>query len=311
MKSQQTGQNFHQFTNLKTMGMKKVVIMMAAVLMLCGCEKAVFDEFAEEGAEAAIDAPTKKFTFTVKGDFGAATFTRGYLQADGQSMSDLWVYDFMDGVCVQSVHQTASDSDWGQPQMSLQYGSHHIYFVASRGDEPTVNTTDHTIVWNIPRDTFWKDYEVTVVNTSNGNRAVTLDRVATKLRLTVTDEVPTGCASVTVTPNTWYYGIDYMTGDAISAQKKDRVVQVPSSYIGTTGQLVVNIFGLSGTNEWTTSVSVQAKNAGGDVIGSATISGAPFERNRATEYSGSLFASGGTLDISVNADWKTSYSGTW
>lgn len=48
-----------------------------------------------------------------------------------------------------------------------------------------------------------KDYEVSVVSTSNGNRAVTLDRVATKLRLTVVDKVPDGCQDVKVTPDRW------------------------------------------------------------------------------------------------------------
>lgn len=291
--------------------MKRIIVMAMAAALTCGCEKAVFDD-AEGGRESLEnDVRTNSFTFTVKGDFGSATFTRGYLTADGQSMTDLWVYDFMGDECVQSLHQTSDDADWGQPKMSLKYGSHHIYFVASRGDEPTVNTTDHTIVWDIPRDTFWKDYEVTVVSTSNGNRAVTLDRVATKLRLTINDEVPANCASVSVMPSTWYYGINYITGDAVSAQRKERIVQMPSSYIGTTGQLLVNIFGLSGTNEWTTNVSVQAKTSDGDVIGSAIISGAPFERNRVTEYSGSLFVSGGYLDVSSNSDWKTSFEGTW
>jgi hypothetical protein len=34
-------------------------------------------------------------------------------------------------------------------------------------------------------------------------------------------------------------------------------------------------------------------------------------RNRATEYSGSLFASGGMLDVGVNSEWENSVVGTW
>ena len=286
-------------------------MIVMAVLVCAACEKPVFDELIGEDVEVS-DLPTKKFTFTVKGDFGAAVFnTRGYLTADGQDMTDLWVFDFMDGACVQKVHQTASDVDWGKPAMNLQYGSHHIYFVASRGDSPTVDEDGHTIVWGVPRDTFYKDYEVTVVSTSNGNRAVTLDRVATKLRITANDEVPANCASVSVTPSTWYFGIDYVTGDAVSNQYKERTVQVPSSYIGTTGQLIVNFYGISGVDEWATNILVQAKDADGNVIGSATISGAPFRRNRATEYSGNLFQSGGALDVAVNAEWESSFVGAW
>ena len=70
-------------------------------------------------------------------------------------------------------------------------------------------------------------------------------------------------------------------------------------------------FGISEENEWTTSVSLDAKDGDGGSVGHATISGAPFKRNRATEYSGSLFASGGVLDVGVNGEWENSVVGTW
>ena len=290
----------------------KRIIFFAAVLLMAGCEKAPMEEM-EEGvvAVAETDGPTKRFTFTVKGDFGAATFTRGYLQADGQDMTDLWVFDFMGTTCVQTLHQGSTDADFGKPTLALAYGSHHVYFVASRGEEPVVDADGHTIVWGSPRDTFWKDYAVEVVSTSNGNRAVTLDRVATKLRVVVADEVPTGCATVTVTPDRWYYGLDYMTGDAVSAQKKERSVTVPATFAGTIGQLAASFFGLSAADEWATNITIQAKDGSGSVIGSAVISGAPFKANRCTEYSGSLFASGGSADVSLAGTWEGAKTGTW
>jgi hypothetical protein len=288
--------------------MKKMLLMMFAGLLAAACEKPVLGVVEDEGEDVK---PTKNFTFTVKGDFNTATFTRGYLAADGKDMTDLWVFDYVDGVCVQSVHQTADDADWGAPKMSLSYGSHHVYFVASRGEGATVDADGHTITWTGPRDTFWKDYEVTVTNTSNGNRAVTLDRVTTKLRIVVNDEVPTGCAAVAVTPAKWYYGWDYVNGAAVASQQTERRVEVPEAYVGTTGKLGVTIFGLSGADEWVTNVSIQAQDADGGVLGSATITGAPFKSNRSTEYSGNLFGSAGGLDVSVNAAWENPKTGTW
>jgi hypothetical protein len=294
--------------------MKKAILMaFAAALTMTACENPVVEDSVEANESETTQNQTgsKKFTFTVKGDFGAAVFTRGYLQADGKDMTDLWVLDYMDGQCVQALHQTPEDATWGSPQMSLAYGQHHVYFVASRGVEPSINETDHIISWGTVRDTFWKDYEVNVVATSNGNRAVTLDRVATKLRVVVEDEVPASCKSVDVTPNMWYYGLDYVSGAAVSAQKKAVSVAVPESLVGTVGQLAVNVFGISEANEWTTSVALDARDGNGGSVGHATISGAPFKRNRATEYSGSLFASGGVLDVGVNGEWENSVVGTW
>jgi len=290
--------------------MKKMMLMALAAAFMCGCEKPILD--AESENEIALpDLPHKNFTFTVKGDFGSATFTRAYLSADGQSMTDLWVFDYVGNECVQTVHQTSSDADWGQPNISLSYGHHHVYFVASRGEGATVDIDGHAITWTGPRDTFWKDYEVEVVSTSNGNRAVTLDRVATKIRVVVNDDVPATCKAVTVTPERWYYGWDYVGGVAVAQQQTERKVSVPESYVGTTGQLAVSIFGLSGSDEWVTNVAVKALGESDAVIGSATITGAPFKANRSTEYSGNLFGSSGGLDVSVNANWELPKTGTW
>ena len=285
-----------------------MLLLMLAGLLVAACEKPVLGLVEDESEDVKL---AKNFTFTVKGDFNAATFTRGYLAADGKDMTDLWVFDYVDGVCVQSVHQTAEDEAWGKPTMALAYGSHHVYFVASRGEGATVDAEGHTITWTGPRDTFWKDYEVEVVSTSNGNRAVTLDRVATKLKMTVNDEVPDGCATVVVTPARWYYGWDYVNGVAVAAQQTERRVAVPESYIGTEGQMSVSIFGLSGADEWVTNISIQAQDADNNVLGSATITGAPFKANRGTEYSGNLFGSAGGLDVSVNATWENPKTGTW
>ena len=290
--------------------MKKVIMMALAAAFICGCERPVLD--TESESEVVLpDLPHKNFTFTVKGDFGAATFTRGYLTADGQSMTDLWVFDYMDGACAQTVHQISTDADWGQPKMSLSYGHHHVYFVASRGEGATLDADGHTITWTGPRDTFWKDYEVDVVSTSNGNRAVTLDRVATKVRIVVNDEVPATCKAVTVTPERWYYGWDYVAGVAMASQQTERRVTVPESYVGTTGQLAVSIFGLSGADEWVTNVAVKALGDGDAILGSAMITGAPFKANRSTEYSGSMFSSGGSLDVGISTSWDSPHIGTW
>jgi hypothetical protein len=212
---------------------------------------------------------------------------------------------------VQKLQQTPEDAAWGKPEMTLAYGQHHVYFVASRGTEPSVNETDHIISWGSVRDTFWKDYEVSVVSTSNGNRAVTLDRVVTKLRLTVNDEVPATCAQLSVTPSVWYYGINYTSGAAVSAQSKEMTVDIPASYIGTSGQLMASFFSISAPDEWTTNISVKAKATDGSVLGSVSISGSPFKANRATEYNGNLFGSGGSLDISVNEAWESPLEKTW
>ena len=313
-----------------------MLMMAVAAALMCGCEKElkVSDgEPDDESTGVVVNGPTKKFTFTVKGDFGSPTFMDGdqgdasvngtgsaapsrraatYLTDDGNQMTDLWVFDFVGDDCVQSLHQTTSDEAWGQPQMSLALGTHHVYFVASRGVSPVVNATAKTITWSSVRDTYWKDYEVTVVSTSNGNRAVTLERVVAKLKLTINDEIPTGASTLTCTPASWHYGLNYTTGAPVAATSDQPItISIPSSYIGTIGQLSASFFTVSGADEWTTNVGVVIKDGNSTTLGSAVIANAPLKRNRSTEYSGSLFSSGGAVTVSVNGDWLSPHVGAW
>jgi hypothetical protein len=315
--------------------MRKMLMMAVAAALMCGCEKELKVNNADpvdDATEAVVNGPTKKFTFTVKGDFGSPTFRDGdqgeasvngtgsaaprrattYLTDEGNQMTDLWVFDFVGESCVQSIHQTTSDATWGKPQMSLALGTHHIYFVASRGVSPVVNATDKTIVWSSVRDTYWKDYEVTVVNTSNGNRAVTLERVVAKLKLTVNDEIPVGAATLVCTPDTWYYGMNYRTGVPVTATNDQAIsINIPANYVGTTGQLVASFFTVSVADEWTTDASVAIKDGNRTTLGSAVIANAPMKRNRSTEYSGNLFSGSSNMSVSIDGDWSSPYIGTW
>jgi hypothetical protein len=293
--------------------MRKFLLILGAISVITSCDKVLADFQDIETPTEQQTGPTKKFTFTVKGNFTSDLKTKAseYLYADGKQMTDLWVLDYMDGTLVQQLHQVNTDDDFGKPVMQLAYGTHHIYFVASRGQSPILSTTDKTITFSKVLDTFWTDYEATVVATSNGNRAVTLDRVVTRLKLCFTDALVEGLATIHVTPGTWYYGLNYTTGEPVEAKNSTAVVMdVPSSMIGNANE-TVNVFGFSSSTEWTTDVAVAAKKSDLTVLGHASIEDVPFKRNRSTNYSGPLFITGGEVGITLSASWDDSATGTW
>lgn len=290
---------------------------MAVCLVMTACEKAI--EVDEQGQQTEVELPdgtvakTKKFTFTMKGDFSDDwKTTRGYLAADGRDMTDVWVLDYMNGELVQQLHQSDNTAeDFGKPQMSLAYGSHHVYFVASRGTTPTLNVGAHSITWEKVSDTFYKDYEVNVLATSNGNRAVTLERVVTKLRLTFTDAIPENAATINITPATWYKGLDYVTGEPCAvAESNMTTIDIPSTSIGQTG-VQASMFSISTATEWTTDVTISSKTSADAVLGTATLTAVPLKANRVSDYSGPLFSAGGSMSLSLNGEWITPYEGTW
>ena len=291
----------------KLNSMKRSLLILATAISAASCTQSV-DE-AIVGASA-----TKKFTFTIKGDFSDEwkPVTRGYLSADGKKLTDVWVLDYMDGRLVQQLHQSDNTADeFGQPIMKLAYGTHHVYFVASRGQNPVLNTDAHTVTFEKVLDTFYKDYEVTVVATSNGNRAVTLDRVVTKLRLTFTDEIPSDAATINITPSLWYYGIDYMTGNPCNPMSSQTsTISIPASSIGQTA-VQASMHSFSTTELWQTDISIESNTSDGSVIGSASLSSVPFKANRVSDYAGPLFGSNGFLDITLNDNWEDTYEGQW
>jgi hypothetical protein len=256
----------------------------------------------------------KSFTFTVKGDFSEEwkSMTRGYLQADGKDMTDLWVLDYMNGQLVQQVHQSDNTAeDFGKPVIQLAYGTHHVYFVASRGTGPDMNVGERRLTWEKVSDTFYKDYEVNVVATSNGNRSVTLERVVTKLRLTFTDAIPENAATINITPATWYKGLDYVTGEPCAvAESQTTTINIPSTSIGQTG-VQASMFSVSTATEWTTDVTISSKTAADVVLGTATLTVVPLKANRVSDYSGPLFSAGGGMSLSLNGEWVNSYEGSW
>ena len=279
--------------------MKKVLIIAALAMVFASCGKDVNVE----------EAGAKKVTFELEGNWNSPVFTRGSLSADGKEMTDLWLFDYVDGVLVQTLHQVSTDADFGTPAPTLSYGEHRIYFVVSRGASPVINGT--VISWGSIRDTFWKAMSVTVGGASASAYSVALDRVVTKLKITATDAVPDGTATVVVLPERWYYGLDYLTGEPADMHDSEEMsASVPASMVGTTG-MAVSFFGFSSAAEWTTPLTVSARDADNDIIGMVNVAAAPFMANRATEFSGSLFSTSGAFTITLNDEWAEPWTGTW
>lgn len=285
--------------------MKKFLTMMAVAAIVAGCAKDVNENELYDVKDG------KRVAFLLDGDFKNPSFTRS-LTADGQEMTDVWVFDFVDDVCEQFVHKVQGDDDFETPSLTLANGSHRLCFVVSRGDTPVLDEQHTTITWSRPSDTFWAEYEMTVSSETPSTVSITLDRVATKLKLLITDQVPTNLAKLTVTPTIWYYGLDYFYGTPTTEKEnQERSVNVPSSYVGTEGQLTFSIFGISGIDEWTTNLLLTATDGDDSEIGRATITAAPFISDRQTVYSGRLFSQEGGFTLTLNDTWIADYTGEW
>ena len=284
--------------------MKKIILMPFVALCVCSC--------ADDSQPVVNEVESVPVTFACQGfEIDTRPMTRGELTADGKAMTDIWILDYIGDDLTQQLHQVSTDADFGTPTMNLSVGHHNIYFVASRSTSPTLDTDARTLTFGRVLDTFYKSLSLNVSATSAGAQAVTLDRIVTKLKLTFEDPIPDGAASFNVTPAQWYYGINYVTGIPTTPTTSQNIpVSIPSSYIGLTDQSL-SIYGFSPADEWTTDIAFNCKASDNSVLGQATITAAPMQRNRITSYSGPLFSGNSAMTLAISADWLTSYQATW
>ncbi len=286
--------------------MRKFQIGLAAALMLsmiaCTSE--------EPQNENPIGMEAKTITFTFGDTFQQRAMTRADITS--LSLTDLWMFDYVGEELQQTVHQSNTDENFGAISASMGYGEHVLYFVASRGTTPTADTDAQTITWAKPSDTFWATATITVSPSSASSQAVTLSRVATRLRITVNDEVPAGIAKFVITPSQWYYGIDYTTGDGVApSANQPREVNIPSSYIGTSGQLAIAIFGFVPSADWQTDITATLTASDESVLGQVTLEDVTLNKNITTAYSGGILGTAKAFTLTADDAWGDDDIHTW
>ena len=264
----------------------------------------------EPQAEKPTGWEQKTVTFT----FGDVLTQHAMTRADVTELdlTDLWMFDYVGGELQQTVHQSNTDEGFGAISASMGYGEHTLYFVASRGTTPTTDTDAQTITWVKPSDTFWATATVTVSPSSASSQAVSLSRVATRLRITVNDEVPAGAAKFVITPAQWYYGIDYTDGSGIApSSNQPREVNIPSSYIGTTGQLAISIFGFVPSSDWQTNIIASLKASDESTLGQVTLEDVTLNKNITTAYSGGILGTAKSFTLTADDTWGEDDVHTW
>ena len=282
--------------------MKRLLMAMAAAAMLLSCEK---EEGLTGRTTEADSMKAKTITFTF-GEILHKAMARGTLV--DASITDLWLFDYMGDELKQTIHQSSTDDGFGSVAVTAETGDHSFCFVASRGTGASVS--DGVITWEKPSDTFWAKSTFTITPTTATSQSVELQRVATKLKITITDEVPATLSKLTITADTWHSGINALTGEPTAAAARTSAISVPASYAGTTGQLITSIFGICG-DDYTTDVSVTAIDASSKTIASVSLVDVPMKKNTTTSYSGPLFTRQPTFSMTVADSWCEDIIETW
>lgn len=279
--------------------MEKIFFALAVAMMMTACEHE-HDELADADIEINIPTDSMKNHATINfvcSPYSMRAMTRATLTE--LTMTDLWVFDYVGGSLKNTTHQTNTDAAFGSPSLDLEYGSHTFYFVASRGTDPVVN--GNIITWSSVRDTFWSSLSLDVEPMTATSQSVALSRVVARMRIAMTDAVPTGAAKLNVTPSQWYLGLDYTTGNPSSPSSPALGVSIPPSYIGTTS-LNASFYTISSAAMWQTDMAVSITSANDAVIGLVSLPDVPLQRNHVTNYSGGILGTPRTVSVSCDDD---------
>ena len=213
-------------------------------------------------------------------------------------LTDIWIFDEVDGVIAKTLHQTREDADWSNPTLSLPYGTHKLHFVASAGTGAAI--TSESITWDKVRDTFSRSLTINVSAETHKAMPVTLSRVVTRLYLTIKDPIPDDATSVRVT---------------IQNGCKSIGILEPSEYVTTISNFSVLPEDIGKTNirytiwliapeseEWQTDINVAVMN-GDNIIYDRDIHNVLLLRNRTTSISGFIQQLQSEPNISIDSDW--------
>ena len=281
--------------------MKRFMMAMSAALMLTACgEHETYGELTMVSTQQDA-GKSKTITFT----FGPEMRQMTRASLAELNITDLWLIDYVGDELKQTVHKSEG---FDAVSLSLDYGELSLCFVASRGSEPTLSAP--TISWSKPSDTFWATTTINIQPASSASQTVELRRVATRLKINITDEIPATAARLEVEPATWYYGLNVRTGEAVDARQQVRSVAIPSQYIGTAGQVSATFFGLS-QNEWQSDVDVRLVASDDDIIGQVSLADVPFRQNTTTVFGGGIVGTATSVGITADDEWMPDDEHTW
>lgn len=225
--------------------------------------------------------------------------------ADGVGMTDLWLFDYVGGELKQTIHQGAIDEDFGKPSVNLDYGQHVIRIVASRGTHPTLSSD--VITWAKASDTFAKEVNVNVASGMETVQRITLERVATRLNVKITDVVPLSAVTLDLELATWYKSLSVPSLFAVNDNVTHYSINI-KKFVGTKDASLA-VYSLSPSAEaWSTNVTLVAKDDNGKVLSQIVVPSVQMKMNRTTVLSGELFGKSNQMAFTLNTQWNEDYA---
>lgn len=286
--------------------MKKSVLsflLLAACIMLMGCEKAVFED------ESAPEETKGNVILSVAGFESLEGSMRSTLNlTDVCSRLTFTVYK--DGERVKNIHQKSNSTSFGVVEMSLEEGDYEVLIIGHSGlgsANPDTKDPANVVFSNLTdkgggtgySDTFYY-FDNLTVGDGQTKQSYTLKRAVSLFRLVTTDAKPSTVRQM------WFYinggckNFDATSGDGVYNPRQTPPVMLydlDSSYDGKPLQIDVFTFispAMSNINVLVRALGAPNSQGERDIIYERNFDNVPMQRNTITQYVGSFFANGST-----------------
>lgn len=222
---------------------------------------------------------------------------------EGDSITDIFIFDGN----TQVAHQTSEAENFGTVTLPLTHGEHNLHFVAT-GSEGITYDWDYSeyayfLNTTLLRSTFGKHLTINVTTTID-DQDITLDRLTGILQITILDEFPSNAAEIEFIVKRRYTALrvsDFLGNYTTSS---DTIRASCASLTGLSNQ-EFNIYILSRyyNEPYSATITINAYNAEGDNIASASATSVQLCSNTKTKLSGKLFNLP-VANISLSTEWN-------
>ena len=249
--------------------------------------------------------------------------TRAALTAEGKTLTDLFIFDYdkETGTLLQVLHQTSTDEDFAEPDLTLDYGEHTLKVIATRSVSPTLldaGGADWAVSDNVltavgesiptvltsakTSDTFGAVQDITV-GTGKQSASIALNRIVAQLVVAPTDVYPADAGDITTTLDE-YKAFAWQTFDVTEAAKNQRVYDA-SVNAGKQNRSIA-YYVLVPEQGYTSDVSFVVGRRGSDKpYAEILVPGVRLERNKITTISGSFYHHQKGVSVTVEDAWNS------
>lgn len=278
--------------------MKKILILMTAVMLVAGCKKkdvlapvrVHVDDFSisQEDFPSRDSGPIGDYT-------GVKAITLAFYKTDGSEQFK--VTQFRSDA---STYTTFGEFDCVLPMDSytmvvLGYGLND--------GEPAITLTSpiEASFGSYPaRETFAATQAVSITNTDAVEFSATLSRVISKLKIHSTDGCTENAVNVRTTFSAGGKSFNPTTGLTTSDSGFSNVLPIQSS-LGNSTNSISYIFLAS--DEQTMTVTIEVLDANNQSISQKVVTNVPLKRNRMTVLTGSIYSAAESADFHIDTDW--------